>query len=665
MFCPNCGTKINDNEKFCFNCGAKIDNKRQEADVEPTEVVIDDAVEVQAEDVVKDEPKVQEESQEVVNEAPVKRSNRVIYTSNGTTTNPTEVKNPPVKQTTGKQTAGDKIKEKAATEWGKLSMFGKVMTVLIAIMALLTLVALIAGKIFAMVIAIIQIALIVVAWLMKAGKIKQDKKWLPILLIGISVVLFVPYLAVFSGNESDYELGYGDEYEEEPLTELEWPGHELAQIIPIPKSNMGRVDWEYDDEISIYIGETSFEDYEAYIEACKEAGFTNVTSEGETFFYARNAEGYRISLTYNEDETAMKITVEMPLYKVVIEIDCAANLIFSRYNVVVNLDYDELGTIEHGKSATYDVELEKGSYTLEICNEDDKDVVGTYEIEVTGDGTYKFEISCHSDQVKISEVGKITCPVDTTVIDTKSYTDVVAAFENAGFTNVKTKEVKDLEPTATDKVNLVSSITVDGKSDFTTASTYFKEVEVVIEYHAIKDISMTKAASDYVNINYADVEAELKALGFTNITSYSVTTTDKSYTEGAVSSVEIKGETFSAGAAFAPGSEVTIAYWTIFECEYEKAFVRAMSNYSIYYMFDTDNNKVITFSDSDTYVDKGTYSGSFSSGVTIKWDHGQWTETFKNSDGSSYATMIDGNGFDWEYKTCDLEKAQGVLDSIQ
>ena len=665
MFCPNCGTKINDNEKFCFNCGAKIDNKRQEADVEPTEVVIEDAVEVQTEDVVKDEPKVQEESQEVVNEAPVKRSNRVIYTSNGTTTNPTEVKNPPVKQTTGKQTAADKIKEKAATEWGKLSMFGKVMTVLIAIMALLTLVALIAGKIFAMVIAIIQIALIVVAWLMKAGKIKQDKKWLPILLIGISVVLFVPYFAVFSGNESDYELDYGDEYEEEPLTELEWPGHELAQIIPIPKSNMGRVDWEYDDEISIYIGETSFEDYEAYIEACKEAGFTNVTSEGETFFYARNAEGYRISLTYNEDETAMKITVEMPLYKVVIEIDCAANLIFSRYNVVVNLDYDELGTIEHGKSATYDVELEKGSYTLEICKEDDEDVVGTYEIEVTGDGTYKFEISCHSDQVKISEVGKITCPVDTTVIDTKSYTDVVAAFENAGFTNVKTKEVKDLEPTATDKVNLVSSITVDGKSDFTTASTYFKEVEVVIEYHAIKDISMTKAASDYVNMNYADVEAELKALGFTNITSYSVTTTDKSYTEGAVSSVEIKGETFSAGAAFAPGSEVTIAYWTIFECEYEKAFVRAMSNYSIYYMFDTDNNKVITFSDSDTYVDKGTYSGSFSSGVTIKWDHGQWTETFKNSDGSSYATMIDGNGFDWEYKTCDLEKAQGVLDSIQ
>lgn len=99
--------------------------------------------------------------------------------------------------------------------------------------------------------------------------------------------------------------------------------------------------------------------------------------------------------------------------------------------------------------------------------------------------------------------------------------------------------------------------------------------------------------------------------------------------------------------------------------EYEKAFIREMSNYSLYYMFDTDTNKVVTFSSQDTYVDKGVYSGDFNSGVTITWDHGEWTEKFINKDGSSYATMTDGNGFDWEYKVCDIETAQKRLDELQ
>lgn len=99
--------------------------------------------------------------------------------------------------------------------------------------------------------------------------------------------------------------------------------------------------------------------------------------------------------------------------------------------------------------------------------------------------------------------------------------------------------------------------------------------------------------------------------------------------------------------------------------EYEKAFVRAMSNYSLYYMFDTDTNAVVYFSSHDTFVDNGTYSGEFSSGVTITWDHGEWTETFTNKSGSNDATMIDGNGFDWEYKVCSVEDAQKILDGIE
>lgn len=97
--------------------------------------------------------------------------------------------------------------------------------------------------------------------------------------------------------------------------------------------------------------------------------------------------------------------------------------------------------------------------------------------------------------------------------------------------------------------------------------------------------------------------------------------------------------------------------------EYEKAYIRKMSNYSLYIMFDEDGKKVVSFSTNDTYVMKGTYSGSFSSGVTISWDDG-WNEKFKHSSGN-VATLTDGNGYDWDYKVCEVYDAQEVLDDLK
>lgn len=99
--------------------------------------------------------------------------------------------------------------------------------------------------------------------------------------------------------------------------------------------------------------------------------------------------------------------------------------------------------------------------------------------------------------------------------------------------------------------------------------------------------------------------------------------------------------------------------------EYEKAFIRDLSNYDIYYMFDEDTNTVINFVTNDTSVMKGTYIGDFSTGVTIDFtSYGDnWYEKLTNSSGSK-ATLIDGNGFEWDYEICDVAKAQSVLDDL-
>lgn len=97
--------------------------------------------------------------------------------------------------------------------------------------------------------------------------------------------------------------------------------------------------------------------------------------------------------------------------------------------------------------------------------------------------------------------------------------------------------------------------------------------------------------------------------------------------------------------------------------EYEKAYVRELSNYTLYIMFDEDTNSVVSFGTNDTYVMKGSYSGSFSSGIIICWDDG-WDETFKDPNGN-IATLIDGNGYDWIYEVCEVDIAQNVLDALK
>ena len=99
--------------------------------------------------------------------------------------------------------------------------------------------------------------------------------------------------------------------------------------------------------------------------------------------------------------------------------------------------------------------------------------------------------------------------------------------------------------------------------------------------------------------------------------------------------------------------------------KYEKAFVRQMNSYSLYYLFDIDNNDVVFFGTNDTYIENGSYEGEFDSGVKITWSHGEWTEKFIYLSNNSNATLIDGNGFEWVYQLCEVSDAENALAELQ
>lgn len=497
MKCLNCGAELTEDTKFCSYCGAKV-----EPQTDSSEIVADQATNV--------EPESYETSKDE-------------YFQPQNIENKTE------------KSFGDKIKDKIAELWGKLSLYGKFSTIAISVFALLFLIAFLASKTLSAIIAMLSLALIVVALLIKKDIIKTPKKWLHIIAIILAIVLIVPYFSTFSPSEpsSDFDSTIDDSY--------------------------------FDDDSS---------------------------DNDDT--------------TENEDNTASTPDYKIDYY------DAAS------FEKALNN-----GTKVNGKIVQFDVLEYKPDSALGInC----------------WSGEHLNFIS--EEELNVSKgsivIGRITKEPTKTLGSWKIPYEVLS----------------------------ISEEKVEGN---TTEETNTPETQPPETNPPETKISMTADSSSYAGKQRTDVEKEFKDKGFTNISIHEVKTTDSNNPDGQVTSVSAANDSFKKGDKFEKDAEIIIYCWKYEkpQSEYEKAFIRKMSNYSLYYMFDTDTKKVVTFSSQDTYVDKGTYSGDFNSGVTINWDHGEWTEKFTNKDGSSYATMIDGNGFDWEYKVCDIETAQTRLDELQ
>ena len=161
MKCLNCGFELIGNVKFCSNCGVEINLQ----------------VALTEENVMTELPKNN-------------NSNRV-----------TIQKEIPVRTTKkqGKQLE-IKLKKKARVLWNKLNLYGKFSTIAVAIFTILSLVAFFAGKTFSGVIAMLSLAFVIIALLIKKEIIKVTKSWLHIVALVLAIALIVPYFNTFKTN---------------------------------------------------------------------------------------------------------------------------------------------------------------------------------------------------------------------------------------------------------------------------------------------------------------------------------------------------------------------------------------------------------------------------------------------------------------------------------
>ena len=295
-----------------------------------------------------------------------------------------------VKLQARKQNHEQTIKEKKeleelnAVDNFKKGKFSKVLLVFAAICGLLTFTR---EFDFASIIALIQTALFIAAWLFGMEIIKQPNKKLYIILALIGFGLIIPFMALINKTETyDYGtkcetinwnelylkdkvvsiykqkgeilnnskeglyfklceidrqtydkyineitnkgytidtedetntyLAYNEEgyriylhwYDNEltvdldspvKMSEITWPTTGPALKIPKPNSTLGNITWDNDERFSTYIGNITKQDYENYIIACQDAGFTNNHSKTDKRYSATNNDNYKIVLEYH------------------------------------------------------------------------------------------------------------------------------------------------------------------------------------------------------------------------------------------------------------------------------------------------------------------------------------------------------------------------------
>lgn len=258
MKCLNCGAELSEDTNFCSYCGAKVE---EDTEIPPI-------------------PNTEEQNSNINEDAGFKDS----FYSEPISSQKIESK-------------PNKVKEKCLEYWDKLSKFGKLATIGIAVFVILALVAFLAGRIVAGILSIVQIAIVVVAILTKKNIIKVPKSWIPIVALALSFVLIIPYFSLFKINSADY-------------VKYDWSSVVLAEMLPQPESPYGEIISNTEDYLSLDVTKTTEGQYKEYIEACKDKGFTIDTETTGSFFYAYNDKGYKLSLSYYDYNSEMHINLD-------------------------------------------------------------------------------------------------------------------------------------------------------------------------------------------------------------------------------------------------------------------------------------------------------------------------------------------------------------------
>ncbi len=125
---------------------------------------------------------------------------------------------------------------------------------------------------------------------------RKMKKWAIALLVIVVAVAFLKIQSCVKNQPKN----------------LNWPTTGLATMLPDPPTKKGEVNYDYDDSFSADVAECSEDQYKAYIESCKDKGFTTDAKSASSSFEAYTGEGYKLSLSYYSYSKQISISLKAP-----------------------------------------------------------------------------------------------------------------------------------------------------------------------------------------------------------------------------------------------------------------------------------------------------------------------------------------------------------------
>lgn len=709
MFCPYCGAQIEEKMKFCFNCGKSLDfsetEHAQEVPVEEnvTENIAEDSIvehSVEEANSIKEEPKTESRNTEKTEK---RTSEETIIYSSG--------------KNKGKKTMSEKAKDKLAEAWSKLSVFGKIATVVIIAALLFGLVAFMAGRVFAMIIAIIQIVVVVVALLMKREVIKVAQKWIPPILLAISIVLVIPFFSLFKIDIADYE-------------KYAWEEVILAEMLPEPESPYGKIDSNSDSYLSLSVLMVTEEEYNKYLEACKEAGFTIDSEVVGTSYYAYNEAGYKLLLNYYDYNNEMHVGLDagMQLGELTWSNSEMAQLLPVPDSTVGEIQKDNetgysayVGNMSKEAYADYVAFCEEKGFTIDADKQEkhfSAKNAESYKLSVEYKGNNIVYISIEEPEFNTSV--EIECvenwvfsKYDVEVYVDDSFEGTITHGASEIYELILTKGNHTIKFVSADDKTLDGAVeiivskdesfkykiscsstgievdTISGSVNQPESTEQPSDAEESKESDTtIPDISITISEEDFKGMNYEEAEKKFREMGFTSF-EYETVDTEIEANNDTICYMEITevfigdsdfevGDTFDADSTVtlytykyeAPAAPSPVFYSTN---DYDTAkngnsgvfsYRERGSSYDIYWIIDFDEGYVYYFTDGNgesscdrLKIDSGTLNDK----VTITYHDGgdTWSYSlhFKYVDHPETLIMVDQNGFDWEYSTTDLDDA--------
>ena len=105
------------------------------------------------------------------------------------------------------------------------------------------------------------------------------------------------------------------EYTEDEKTEkaIYWTQGTFKDKLPKPKAQVIKKDYiDNKKSFSFVACGLTKNDYDSYVEKCKKMGYTVDADSYDDFYYAKNSEGYKIDIRYDEDDFELNVTISAP-----------------------------------------------------------------------------------------------------------------------------------------------------------------------------------------------------------------------------------------------------------------------------------------------------------------------------------------------------------------